>query len=78
MTKHSSTKSIEAGMIVLVAIKGQMVGGGEVVAVNGRTITLAEVTETYSTSDCGTPAHESTELALVDYTLGRSVIAWEK
>ena len=76
-TKHTSTKTLTAGMKIILVAKGQTIGGGEIVAIDGRTITLAQITETYVGADCAAPTLESVELALDEHIISRSLVAWE-
>ena len=75
--KHTSTKTLSAGMKVLLVSKGQTIGGGEIIAINGRTITLAQVTEHYTGADMAEPTFDHEELALDEHIISRSLVAWE-
>ena len=75
--KHTSTKTLVAGMKVLLVSKGQTIGGGEIIAINGRTITLAQVAEHYTGADMAEPTFDHEELALDEHIIGRSLVAWE-
>jgi len=75
-TQYTSSKALKVGMNVLIIAKGQVLGGGDIIAINGRTITVAQLTEVNAGDDHN---YETTEeLALDEYTIGRSITAWAK
>ena len=76
-SKHTSTKTLTVGMTVLLVAKGQTIGGGEIIAINGRTITLAQVTEHCTGADMAEPTFDHEELALDEHIISRSLVAWE-
>lgn len=75
--KHTSAKTLTAGMKVLLVSKGQTIGGGDIIAINGRAVIVAQETATYTASDCGPAVLESEGLALDEHIISRSLVAWE-
>jgi len=76
MSKHTSTKTITAGSRIILVSKGKTLGGGEVIAIEGRDVLIAQEIDYKVGADGAESTMVRTELAVDRYTVSRSVVAW--
>jgi hypothetical protein len=76
MSKHTSSKTITAGSRIILVSKGKTLGGGEVVAVEGKDVIIAQEIDYYEGADGAADTFIRSELAIDRYTVSRSIVAW--
>lgn len=71
----SATTSLTPGSHVAILERNRTVGGGELLAVEGNVITIAQTIEHYIGADGAEDTLERVEIVIDTYTLGRYVTA---
>lgn len=74
--KHTTTTTITPGSRIILVSKGKTLGGGEVIAIDGREVLIAQEIDYYVGADGAESTLVRSELAVERYTISRSVVAW--
>jgi len=76
MSKHTSAKTLAAGSRIILVSKGKTLGGGEVIAIDGRDVLIAQEIDYTVGADGAESTLVRSEVAVDRYTVSRSVVAW--
>lgn len=76
MSKHTSSKTITAGSRIMLVSKGRTLGGGEVIAIDGKDVLIAQEMDYYWGGDGAPDTFVRSELSIDRYTVSRSIVAW--
>lgn len=76
MTKHTTAQTITTGSRILLISKGQTLGGGEVIAIDGKDVFIAQEIDYYEGADGAADTFIRSEVAVDRYTISRSVVGW--